>query len=161
MERYKKVSESLKKYFSENENPRKGKPGWIPNQEQKLHNKLKAIESWDKRGRTSEEHKKARNKANVYAYRARKKNAIPADADLKLIIKIYENCPTGYHVDHITSLASGGLHHQNNLQYLPASANCSKGKSGKYDLNLAIKWQDVLKNNTPRSTSGEVITLSR
>jgi predicted component of type VI protein secretion system len=61
---------------------------------------------WDAKGRLSEEQKKARNKANVYAYRARLKNAIPEDADLKLIQMIYEMCPKGYHVDHIIALAA-------------------------------------------------------
>ena len=144
MERYEKVSNSLKKYFSENEHQRKGKPGWKHTEEQKQIKRIRAIEAADRKGRVSEEHKKARNKANVYAYRARKRNAIPEDADLELITKIYENCPLGFHVDHIVALAVGGLHHQDNLQYLPAAINCSKGKNGKYDMTLAIKWQDIL-----------------
>ena len=97
--------------------------------------------TWDKKGRVSEEHKRARNKANVYAYRARLRNAIPEDADLKLITKIYEHCPEGYHVDHKIALANGGLHHQDNLQYLPISENCRKGKDRKYDESLVIHWK--------------------
>jgi hypothetical protein len=62
---------------------------------------------------------RARIVANVLAYKARKRNAIIDDTDLSLIRKIYENCPKGYHVDHIIALSRGGLHHQDNLQYLP------------------------------------------
>ena len=88
--------------------------------------------------------KKARNKANVYAYRARKRNAIPLDANLKLIRKIYENCPEGYHVDHIQALASGGLHHQDNLQYLEISENCRKGKTSNFDESRSLDWRDLI-----------------
>ena len=97
---------------------------------------------WDNRGRLTKEQKNARNKSSVYAYRARKKNAIPDDADLKLIRKIYEYAPIGYQVDHIISLATGGLHHQNNLQYLPISENARKGARNKYDITKILKWQD-------------------
>jgi hypothetical protein len=139
-----KISESLKKYFEENDHPSKGKPGWKHSEEMKEHKRKKGIESWDKRGRVSEAHKKARNKANVYAYRARLRNAIPDDSDLDLIKKIYENCPEGYHVDHKIALASGGQHHQDNLQYLPISENCKKGKNNKYDDSLAIDWRTLI-----------------
>jgi 5-methylcytosine-specific restriction endonuclease McrA len=78
----------------------------------------------------------------VYAYRARKYNAIPEDADLKLIREIYCNCPDEYHVDHIIALASGGKHHQDNLQYLPINENCRKGKTQNYDKSLALDWRN-------------------
>jgi hypothetical protein len=142
MTKNEKISQSLKKYFEENEHPGKGKAGWKHSDEMKKHKQKKTIEAWDKKGRVSEAHKKARNKANVYAYRARLRNAIPEDANLKLIQKIYENCPEGYHVDHKTALASNGKHHQNNLQYLPISENCRKGKSTQYDESLALNWKD-------------------
>ena len=100
-------------------------------------------ESWDKRGRRTDEQKRARNKANVYAYRARKYNAITETSDLKLIRDIYERCPEGYQVDHITALAAGGKHHQDNLQYLPLGENQRKGKDNVYDESLAIKWQTI------------------
>jgi hypothetical protein len=104
----------------------------------------KRKEYWDNRGRLSEEHKRAGNKANVYAYRARKRNAIPDNADLDLIRKIYQFVPEGYQVDHRIALASGGLHHQDNLQYLPASENARKGKREFYDESKVIRWQDLI-----------------
>lgn len=99
---------------------------------------------WDEKGRKTLEQKKAGVKASVYAYRARKRNAIPADADLNLIKKIYESCPAGYQIDHIVPLSKGGLHHQDNLQYLPAKDNQSKNNRLDYDSKNAIRWQEVL-----------------
>lgn len=83
-------------------------------------------------------------KANVYAYRARKRNAIPPDSDLELIKRIYECCPDGYHVDHIVAIANGGMHHQDNLQYLPPSENSRKGAGRMYDEALVLRWQDII-----------------
>jgi uncharacterized Fe-S cluster protein YjdI len=139
-----KISESLKKYYAENGHPNKGIEGWKPSEEQKELKRQKAIEAWDKKGRLTDKEKAARNKANVYAYRARKRNAIPEDADLKLIRTIYENCPDGYHVDHIVALASSGLHHQDNLQYLEISENCRKGKGSEFDESKAIDWRTII-----------------
>jgi hypothetical protein len=99
---------------------------------------------WDLRGRVSEEHKKSGNKAKVNAYRAKKKNAISPDADLVLIKLIYESTPDGYQVDHIVALANGGLHHQDNLQYLPRRENARKGKRSVYNESLVIRWKDIL-----------------
>lgn len=92
----------------------------------------------------TEEEKKAKNVANVQAYRARKYSATLPDTDIKLIHKIYTLCPEGYEVDHIIALSEGGPHHQNNLQYLPAMENRKKNRTQNYDKNLVIKWQDVL-----------------
>lgn len=87
MNKNEKISASLKKFFEENGHPCTGKPGWKPTEEinRKRSETLKA--TWDAKGRVSEAQKRAGNKANVYAYRARKQNAIPLDADLKLIKK--------------------------------------------------------------------------
>lgn len=144
MDKNEKISESLKRFYSENGHPTKGKPGWKPDDQMKELKRQKNIEAWNKKGRVSEEHKKARNKANVYAYRARLRNAIPEDSDLKLIRTIYECCPSGYHVDHIVALAAGGMHHQDNLQYLEISENCRKGKDREYDASKVLPWKDIV-----------------
>ena len=59
-------------------------------------------------------------------YNIKQKLQTPLDADRKLIQKIYENCPEGYEVDHIIPISKGGLHHQDNLQYLPWKENRRK-----------------------------------
>lgn len=97
---------------------------------------------WSKIPKITIEQNRARVLSNTQAYYARKSNAISPSTDLKLIQKIYENCPLNYQVDHILSLKSGGMHHQDNLQYLPNSENARKGNGRKYDHSLAIKWQD-------------------
>lgn len=63
-------------------------------------------------------------------YRSAKIHATPSWANLQKISDIYENCPEGYHVDHIIPLNGVnicGLHLETNLQYLLAKDNCSKG----------------------------------
>ena len=145
MHKNEKISKSLKEHFEKNGHHCKGKPGWKPTEEQKELARLRTIAAADKRGRVSEEHKKAQNKANVYAWRARKYNAIVESSDLALIKKIYENCPSGYHVDHIVALAKGGLHHQDNLQYLPVRENCKKGKDRAYDESKALSWKEIIR----------------
>jgi len=97
------------------------------------------------RFRLTLEQKRARNSAKVNAYHARKRNASHPDADLELIKKIYEYRPEGYHVDHIVAIADGGLHHENNLQYLLANENCRKCAGREYDTGLAIPWEEILK----------------
>lgn len=103
-----------------------------------------ARQRWDNKGRKTLEQKKAGVKAAVYAYRARKRNAIPNDADIDLIKKIYESAPAGYQIDHIVPLSKGGLHHQDNLQYLPARDNQRKNNKLNYDSKNAIQWQTVV-----------------
>jgi len=144
MTKNEKISATLKERYSKQDHPTKGKVGWKPNAEQRELKRQKSIEVWDRIGRATEKQKKARNKANVYAYRARMRNAIPEDADLKLIKNIYENCPEGYHVDHIQALAAGGKHHQDNLQYLEISENCRKGKGNEYDKSKSIQWKEFI-----------------
>jgi len=77
--------------------------------------------------------------------RARKRNAVPDDADLELIKRIYKHAPVGYQIDHIVALANGGKHHQDNLQYLPSWENARKGKRDAYDQLLVIRWQDIVR----------------
>jgi len=54
----------------------------------------------------------------------------PQWANIFDIKEFYNNCPDGFHVDHIIPLKGelvSGLHVINNLQYLPAFDNISKG----------------------------------
>lgn len=60
----------------------------------------------------------------------RVKQATPSWTNKKAIREFYINCPEGYHVDHILPLKGklvSGLHIVENLQYLPAKENLSKG----------------------------------
>lgn len=84
-----------------------------------------AVARWFKRNRRT---------ANAWskAYKTAKLKRTPAWADLKAIQHFYEACPAGYHVDHIIPLQGklvSGLHVLENLQYLPASDNCSKNNT--------------------------------
>ena len=73
--------------------------------------------------------KAAGNAARQARYRAKHgyNRAYAEGADKEAIKKIYDNRPDGYEVDHITPLAKGGLHHQDNLQYLTLTENRAKG----------------------------------
>lgn len=90
------------------------------------------------------EQRKAADKTRRTIRRARKLNAFSPDADRKLLAKIQEYCPKGYHVDHIIPISKGGLEHQDNLQYLPASENIRKGARLDYVPQGVIRWQDVV-----------------
>jgi hypothetical protein len=61
---------------------------------------------------------------------------LPRWADRKKIQDIYDNCPTGYEVDHIIPRRGRnvcGLHVENNLQYLTKKEN--RRKKNKYENN--------------------------
>ena len=75
-----------------------------------------------------------RGKVNQYAskYRATLLRRTPLWSEKELIAAFYENCPEGYHVDHILPLQGklvSGLHVFGNLQYLPAKENHKKHNS--------------------------------
>ena len=59
-------------------------------------------------------------------YRAQLLNQTPVDADRNNIRIFYDNCPTGYEVDHIIPISKGGLHTLSNLQYLTVTENRRK-----------------------------------
>lgn len=75
----------------------------------------------------TEEERKLLNREAFMRYYTRKKNQTPEDADFDKIKEIYLNCPEGHEVDHIIPISKGGLHHQDNLQYLTVSENRRKG----------------------------------
>lgn len=64
--------------------------------------------------------------------RATKLQRTPSWSQTEDIKKFYDNCPAGYHVDHIIPLQGknvSGLHVLENLQYLSAVDNMKKGNS--------------------------------
>jgi hypothetical protein len=87
--------------------------------------------------KSGKKHQRRKN-ARTALYRAQKRQATPiwlSPEDLQKIFDIYQNCPIGYHVDHIVPLHGeqvSGLHVPWNLQYLPAEDNLKKSnKFGK------------------------------
>jgi hypothetical protein len=142
-----KIRESVVKTYVEQGSKVKGRIGWKHSEADKERKRQLTLELWDRKGRIERtpEELQAINKMRVGQYRARKYNATPADANKKLIKEIYKACPVGYEVDHIIALAEGGLHHESNLQYLPALENRKKNRTQNYDASLVIKWQDIVK----------------
>lgn len=82
--------------------------------------------------------------------RAAQFDQTPEYANTDLIALIYKHRPDGYHVDHMMPLVRGGLHHESNLCYLPASINMSKASRTIEEFGTqefcqhVIYWQDLL-----------------
>lgn len=73
---------------------------------------------------------KRRKRANNAKRRASEINRTPGWSDLLAIQEFYDYCPEGHHVDHIIPLQGekvSGLHIRENLQYMTAEENLSKG----------------------------------
>lgn len=73
----------------------------------------------------------ASNAARQARYRAKHGyvRAYAPNANKEVIKQIYANVPEGHEVDHIIPLSKGGLHHEDNLQYLTVKENRQKGSS--------------------------------
>ena len=101
--------------------------------------KCAQIASRVEKGEAYYKHKRAIANEAWQRYTAKQKAQTPADADIRLIQKMYEECPDGHEVDHIIPISKGGLHHQDNLQYLPRTLNRKKSNklnwSGQRDSN--------------------------
>ena len=83
--------------------------------------KVDKIRKWN----TQEERRAIKNEA-WHRYMAKKKKQTPPDVDIEALRQIYINCPLGHEVDHRIPISKGGLHHPDNLQYLPISENRRK-----------------------------------
>lgn len=107
------------------------------NKEKRLAQMKEYVSNNKERVREYKKQWRLRNKGRGNASQAKRKAArlqqTPKWADLKAIRDFYNNCPDGYHVDHIIPLQGKnvrGLHVLENLQYLPAVEN--KRKSNKF-----------------------------
>ena len=59
--------------------------------------------------------------------------------------------PPGYEVDHIIPISKGGLHHQDNLQYLPSLENKIKNAKLEYQTDKAIDWRTIIQMDNSES----------
>ena len=102
---------------------------------EKIKNKQKewSVSNRDKetaRWRKWYSHNKKERYIQVQFEKAEKLKRMPSWADREAIKEFYRNCPSGYHVDHVIPLRGrnvSGLHIVENLQYLLAKENMSKG----------------------------------
>lgn len=100
------------------------KPG---NKKKKYECDKKTQSERGRRWRQTNKDKTRLKSANERAVRLQR---LPGWADKEAIKEFYLACPEGYHVDHIIPLKGktvSGLHIVENLQYLLAKENISKG----------------------------------
>lgn len=106
------------------------------------------IESCKERSKEHYENNKPYYFARNAKARAVKLNASPSWSNEVTILAMYEECPEGYHVDHIIPLQGDlvcGLHVEENLQYLLAYDNIVK--RNKVDLDLESSRQlEIIKS---------------
>lgn len=88
----------------------------------------------DRRNNRPIEEQRKLNRMTFMKYYMKKRSQTPVDADHDLIRQIYENCPADMEVDHIIPVSLGGLHHQDNLQYLTPEENKRKGNRVAYSV---------------------------
>lgn len=131
-ENKKRLSEDNRKYRNENKEKENKRT------RDYYHNNIDKFTQYRKKNREKineylKQHYRKNKKKYVAKTAKRKATKLKATvlwANLEAIDNIYRNCPVGYHVDHIVPLQGKnvcGLHVENNLQYLKASLNKSKG----------------------------------
>ena len=112
-------------------------------------NKCQAAHQWQKYF-TEDEKKNAKTISNrIYSarYRSKWSKKLDETADKTIIKLIYKNKPEGYDVDHIVPLTRGGIHHENNLQYMETSDNKRKNNRLEEECDFPlriIKWQTII-----------------
>lgn len=120
-EYYQNTKESKKEYYQNNKEA-------IAEQHKEYNQRPEVIEH--KKEYLQRPEVKKRKRANSAKRRAAELNRTPPWSDLLAIQEFYDYCPKGYHVDHIIPLQGdkvSGLHILENLQYLTAEENLSKG----------------------------------
>lgn len=124
-ERFRKSEKGIayfqKYYLLNKDSYNKSRDNWIKNNR----------ERWLELGRINSktDKSKKRHRFQEAKRRAMLLSATPPWVNMEEIKRIYENCPPGYHVDHIMPLNHPllcGLHVPWNLQYLPAEENIRK-----------------------------------
>jgi hypothetical protein len=103
---------------------------YMSNPENKLKRYLKNKETQSERYKRWQQNNKDKTRLKSANERAIRLQRIPPWANLSDIKEFYLKCPEGYHVDHIVPLRGkevSGLHILENLQYLLAKENISKG----------------------------------
>lgn len=92
---------------------------------------------WVEAGKKFRREKPWMNTFYTRRYYMKRLQRTPKWADEDRIRQFYENCPEGFEVDHIIPLQGklvSGLHVANNLQFLEANTNSSKGRKFYPDL---------------------------
>jgi len=103
---------------------------WVSQPENAKKNYIANQKTQSERWKRWYERNKSKQLAKSNMEKAARLQRIPPWADLDAIKEFYLNRPAGYHVDHIVPLRGkevSGLHVLENLQYLLAKENLSKG----------------------------------